>query len=72
MTGLTPQVEFLCREVVLAEYAKAQNKNKLFVNVSPNCLQLTDSEFSFSLKQLDYLGLKSSDIVIEITEGSSI
>ena len=72
LAGLTPQLEFLCREVVLVEYAKAQNANKLFVNVSPFCLQLTDSEFAFNLKQLDYLGLKPSDIVIEITEGSSI
>lgn len=72
LANLTPQVEFLCREVVLAEYAQSQNKHKLFVNVSPYCLQLTESEFAFNLKQLDYLGLKPGDIVIEITEGSSI
>ncbi|MBC7755230.1 MAG: phosphodiesterase [Bdellovibrio sp.] len=72
LTNLTPQIEFLCREVVLAEYAQSQNKNKLFVNISPYCLQLNESEFAFTLKQLDHLGVKPSDIVIEITEGSSI
>ena len=70
--GFTREMEYLSREIVLQEYAKSQDKNKLFVNVSPHCLQLNNVEFSFSLEQLNYLGLTPSDIVIEITEGSSI
>ena len=72
LVGLTPELEYLCREVVLVEYAKSKNHKKLFVNISPYCLQLDHSPFEFDLKQLEYLGLKPTDIVIEITEGSSI
>lgn len=72
LVGLTPEMEHLSREIVLQQYAKSQDKNKLFVNISPHCLQLSDSEFSFNLDQLNYLGLTPSNIVIEITEGSSI
>lgn len=65
-------MEFLSREIALSEYAKAKNKNRLFVNVSPHCLMLTDSQFSFCVSRLDHIGLHPSDIVMEITEGSSI
>ncbi|PPD18135.1 MAG: diguanylate cyclase, partial [Methylotenera sp.] len=72
LVGLTPQTEFLCREIVLTEYAAAKNPKKLFVNISPYCLQLNDSAFEFQLSNVENLGLKPTDIVIEITEGSSI
>ena len=72
LPGLAPEMEFLSREIVLQHYANSNDKNKLFVNVSPHCLQLNDSPFTFNCEQLDYLGLTPSDIVIEITEGSSI
>ncbi len=72
LVGLTPEMEHLSREIVLQQYAKSNDKNKLFVNVSPHCLQLNNSQFSFNCEQLDYLGLTPSNIVIEITEGSSI
>ena len=72
LVGLTPEMEFLSREIVLQHYVNSNDKNKLFVNVSPHCLQLNDSPFTFNCEQLDYLGLTPSDIVIEITEGSSI
>jgi diguanylate cyclase (GGDEF)-like protein len=72
LVGLTPQMEYLSRDIALNQYAVSKNSNKLFVNVSPHCLQLTDSEYAFSIHQLKRLGIKPSDIVIEITEGSSI
>ena len=72
LVGLTPQTEFLCREIVLTEYAAAKNPKKLFINISPYCLQLNDSAFEFQLSNVENLGLKPTDIVIEITEGSSI
>ena len=72
LVGLTPEMEHLSREIVLQQYAKSNDKNKIFVNISPHCLQLNDSPFSFNCEQLDYLGLTPSNIVIEITEGSSI
>ena len=72
LVGFAPEMEHLSREIVLQQYAKSNDVNKLFVNISPRCLQLNDSPFSFNLQQLDYLGLTPSDIVIEITEGSLI
>lgn len=72
LVGLTQEMEYLSRNITLSQYAKSKNLNKLFVNISPECLQLTDSQFAFSLDQLERLGLKPQNIVIEITEGSSI
>ena len=72
LVGLTPEMEYLSRDIALGEYAKSKNLNKLFVNISPECLQLTDSQYAFSLSQLERIGLRPRDIVIEITEGTSI
>lgn len=72
LAGLLPEVESLCREIVLSRYADCKNQNKLFVNISPTCLMLTNSQFEFNIKQLEHFNLKPSDIVIEITEGSTV
>lgn len=72
LVGLLPEVEYLCRDVVLNKYALSNNKNKLFVNISPVCLMLSDSRFEFSINQLESHNIHPSDIVIEITEGTSI
>ena len=72
LVGLTPEMEYLSRDIALSEYAKSKNLNKLFVNISPDCLQLTDSQYAFGLSQLERIGLRPRDIVIEITEGTSI
>jgi EAL domain-containing protein (putative c-di-GMP-specific phosphodiesterase class I)/GGDEF domain-containing protein len=72
LAGLLPEVESLCREIVLSRYADCKNQNKLFVNISPTCLMLTNSQFEFNIKQLERFNLKPSDIVIEITEGSTV
>jgi EAL domain-containing protein (putative c-di-GMP-specific phosphodiesterase class I)/GGDEF domain-containing protein len=72
LAGLLPEVESLCRETVLSRYSESKNQNKLFVNISPTCLMLTNSQFEFNIKQLESYNLKPSDIVIEITEGSTV
>ena len=72
LAGLLPEVESLCREIVLSRYAECKNQIKLFVNISPTCLMLTNSQFEFNIKQIERFNLKPSDIVIEITEGSTI
>ena len=72
LAGLLPEVESLCREIVLSRYAECKSQIKLFVNISPTCLMLTNSQFEFNIKQLERFNLKPSDIVIEITEGSTI
>ena len=72
IVGLLPETELLCREIALTEYALAKNPKKLFINISPFCLQLNNTQFEFQVKHVEQLGLKPTDIVIEITEGSSI
>lgn len=72
LVGLTPEMEYLSRDIALHQYAKSSNQNRLFVNISPACLALSDSQFAFNVSQLEHLGLHPSDIVIEITEGSLI
>ena len=33
LVGLTPEMEHLSREIVLQQYAKSNDKNKIFVNI---------------------------------------
>jgi EAL domain-containing protein (putative c-di-GMP-specific phosphodiesterase class I)/GGDEF domain-containing protein len=70
--GLNPEMEHLARDVVLAGYAKSAKKTKLFVNVSPECLLIDHPSLEFGAAQLKANGLSASDIVIEITESSTI
>lgn len=72
MAGLKFDMEYAARDVILQEYAKSAQSSRLFVNVSPECLSLQNSALEFSLHQLNRFGLNASQIVIEITEGSSI
>jgi diguanylate cyclase (GGDEF)-like protein len=72
LCGLNAEMEYLARNVVLAGYAKSSKKSKLFINISPECLLINDESLAFGLSQLDNYELSAKDIVIEITEGSSI
>lgn len=72
MAGLKFDMEYAARDVILQEYAKSAQSGRLFVNVSPECLSLQNPALEFSLNQLKRFGLSASQIVIEITEGSSI
>lgn len=72
MAGLKFDMEYAARDVILQEYAKSAQSGRLFVNVSPECLSLQNPALEFSLNQLQRFGLSASQIVIEITEGSSI
>lgn len=72
MAGLKFDMEYAARDVILQEYAKSPQAGRLFVNVSPECLSLQNPALEFSLNQLKRFGLNASQIVIEITEGSSI
>lgn len=72
LCGLNIEMEYAAREVIFNEYSRSDRSYPLFVNFSPDCLLLTDSHLSFGLTQLARSGLKPSDIVIEITESSTI
>lgn len=70
--GLNIEMEYAAREVIFNEYSRTERAHPLFVNFSPDCLLLTDNHLSFGLTQLARSGLKPDDIVIEITESSTI
>jgi len=72
LCGLNLEMEYAAREVVFNEYSRTDRAHPLFVNFSPDCLLLSDSHLSFGLTQLEKCGLQASDIVIEITESSTI
>jgi len=72
LCGLNIEMEYAAREVIFNEYGRSDRSHPLFVNFSPDCLLLTDSHLSFGLTQLARCGLQPSDIVIEITESSTI
>lgn len=70
--GLMLELERACREHSLRAFAAAGLTGKLFLNVSPQCLDdpvLLDGE---TLRLLRSLGLAPSGIVIEITENQKI
>lgn len=70
--GLNIEMEYAAREVIFTEYGRTDQSHPLFVNFSPDCLLLNDSHFSFGLTQLARCGLQPGNIVIEITESSTI
>lgn len=72
LCGLNIDMEYTAREVIFNEYSRSDRSHPLFVNFSPDALLLTDSHLAFGLTQLARSGLKASDIVIEITESSTI
>lgn len=70
--GLNIEMEYAAREVVFNAYSRTERLHPLFVNFSPDCLLLNDSHLSFGLTQLARCGLTPAQIVIEITESSTI
>ncbi len=66
--NMTCQFEHLCREIVMADYARLKLPGKLFINASIPCL--TDVHFrqDGDLPHLQALGLTPGQVVIEITE----
>ncbi|MFQ6332487.1 GGDEF domain-containing protein [Methylophilus sp. 3sh_L] len=70
--GREMEMESLARDVIFAEYRRASHAMPLFVNFSPDALLLSDGDWCFGLAQLEKYQLAASDIVIEITESSTI
>ncbi len=70
--GLTMEFERLCRRVVLAGFAALNVPEKLFINVSPSCLRDPTFLNGETAELLGSLGLKTSRIVIELTENQHI
>ncbi len=70
--GLTMEFERLCRRVVLSGFAALNVPEKLFINVSPSCLRDPTFMNGETATLLGSLGLKTSRIVIELTENQHI
>ena len=70
--GLTLEFERLCRETVLRAFARQSLPGRLFLNVSVPCL--ADREFlgGGTSRLLESLGLRTSQIVIELTENHQV
>ncbi|UGQ49219.1 GGDEF domain-containing protein [Massilia endophytica] len=67
--GLTQEVEFLCRRVVLERFAELELPGKLFLNVSPECLlPQRDGQQREMLEMVRCAGLQPGQLIIEITE----
>lgn len=63
-------LELASLEIGLESFAKHSSKNKIFINVSPECLLLFDENKVISLAYIENLGINPKDIVLELTESS--
>lgn len=70
--GLVLELERACRELSLRAFAAAGLTGKLFLNVSPQCLQDPSLLNGATLRLLRELGLPPSRVVLEITENQKI
>lgn len=66
--GLSPQVEALCRAVVLETFAGLNLPGKLFLNVSPDCFTRPDFKQEGTLNHIRSGTLSPDRVIIELTE----
>lgn len=67
-SGLTVQVEHLCRQVILERFAELALPGKLFLNVSPDCLLQRDARHGETLEFIHHVGINPDRVIIELTE----
>lgn len=63
-------LELVSLNVGLETFAKHAHSNKIFVNVSPECLQEFGHNKLISAEYIESLGLNPKNIVLELTESS--
>ena len=66
--NLSMEVEYLCRKVVLQEFASKKLPGKLFLNVSPECLLFPKDNISETLNHVEQFGVSPDRVIIELTE----
>lgn len=71
-TGYLWELEKICRKKALKKAVKKPNGKKIFLNVDGNILQDANFVSGFTQKKLEKYGLKTKDIVFEITERSDM
>ncbi len=62
------ELELVSMQIGLESFAKFSLNNKIFVNVSPECLLRFEANRVISLAYIESLGLSPKDIVLELTE----
>ncbi len=71
LSGMRPEIELLCIEVLVTEFRRAGYSGHLFLNLSPSVLCQGDAVLARLLGSLAGNGLASESVVIELTEDSS-
>lgn len=66
--GLLSELELLCRKLAIKNFAAQQLTGYLFLNVSPQTLELASHPHGETLNLVNHYGLTPDKIVIEITE----
>lgn len=66
--NLSVEVEYLCRHIVMEQFAKAGLPGCLFLNVSPGALIQREAKLGETLRYLQELGLNPRRVIIELTE----
>lgn len=66
--GLMSEIEQVCRQIVLEEFAQKNLPGKLFMNVSPNCLLQPGFRESETMEFMREAGISPSQVIIELTE----
>ncbi|HEU4708302.1 MAG TPA: EAL domain-containing protein, partial [Methylophilaceae bacterium] len=69
--GQAVEIEYLSRAIVLNTFAKLGVQGKLFLNVNPDTLLMEGWRSGETLRCIAASGLKSEQVVIELTENSS-
>lgn len=68
--GLTMEIEYLSRSIVLSTFAQLGIPGKLFLNVSPETLLLEGWRSGETLRCVADAGLRPQQVVIELTENT--
>lgn len=68
--GMTLEIEYLSRSIVLEAFARLNLPGKLFLNVSPETLLIDGWRSGETLRCIAESGLQPQQVVIELTENS--
>lgn len=71
-SGLSDEIEALCREVVVEAFVQLDLPGRLFLNVSPRSLVGAEVQPETALDTIRSCGLSPDRVVIEVTEGDPV
>ncbi|NMH16259.1 EAL domain-containing protein [Tepidiphilus sp. B18-69] len=68
--GRLSELEYLCRETVIAAFAAQGGQGKLLLNVDPGAMVVQPGDQSRTLAWIEQAGLSPREVVIELTEAT--